>query len=55
MSKMGNFVLDVQERFSSGDTPLEIAQATGVPLKLVEDTIKASQLEDEWPEPDPDF
>ena len=53
MSKMGNFVFEIQERHASGETPKEIADALNTPVSLVAQAIK--DIEEEWPEPDPDF
>lgn len=57
MSKMGDFVLDVQERYSAGDTPEQISEALRVPLEMVKDAIWMMAVEpiDDWPEPDQGF
>lgn len=53
MSKMGNAIVDIQERYSAGQKPEEIARDTKTTLSFVIGVIES--MEDEWPEPDPDF
>ena len=53
MSKMGNFVFEIEERHASGETVQEIADALNAPVSLVAQAIK--DADNEWPEPEPDF
>lgn len=57
MSKMGNLVLDIQERYEDGESIENIAKATGTSVTFVKQTIH-NMFEDEfdgYPEPDSDF
>lgn len=57
MSRMSNLVLDIQERFYSGDSAEDISKSTGAPLSMVADVIKELEQPEpeEWPEPDQGF
>jgi hypothetical protein len=54
---MSNLVLDIQERFYSGDSAEDISNSTGAPLSMVADVIKELEQPEpeEWPEPDQGF
>lgn len=56
MSRINDFILDVQERYVAGHTPEQIAEATGAPMRMVLDAIEfMDRDDDDWPEPDSDF
>lgn len=63
MSKMGQMLVEVQERHYAGQDPAQIAKETNTSVSFVRgfiDELEASDGEaysypDEWPEPESDF
>ena len=53
MSKIGNAVMEVQELHFAGNSISEIAKITKMPVTFVTEIVR--DLEEDWPEPEPDF
>lgn len=57
MSKMGNFVMDVQERYANGESAESIAKSTRTPVTMVTEIIEEflNSYQNDYPEPEGDF